>query len=390
MADPQLIKVCLTNKGEDTETPWAADLGPAGSDGSRKVKLVNVPFMHAKPTWGDTIIVKPPRAEGPPTWDREGVPWKQIATKIVEDGGRWAMIVDYAPTITADEAFAALGKACDDAKIVCEGAWGPREREPGRVYLAVQKELNAEQVMGILIGASLPMELIQIHPEPKKRTRAQTQVGISDDAGRPPAAKPARAKTEPPVAKAEASQASRSAAAKPAKSETTTSNAAKPATASNAAKPASSAAKPASSAAKPATASSAAKPASSAAKPATASNAAKPASSAAKHATASSAAKPASSAAKPATASNAAKPASSAAKAAQQATKPTAKVAAKPAAPAKKPAKPASAKPAPTKSAAKAAPAKVAAAAKSAAKPAPAPAKKPAPAKAAAKPAKKK
>ena len=308
MADPQLIKVCLTNKGEDTETPWAADLGPAGSDGSRKVKLVNVPFMHAKPTWGDTIIVKPPRTDGPPTWDREGVPWKQIATKIVEDGGRWAMIVDYAPTITADEAFAALGKACDDAKIVCEGAWGPREREPGRVYLAVQKELNAEQVMGILIGASLPMELIQIHPEPKKRTRAQTQVGISDDAGRPPAAKPARAKTEPPVAKAEASQASRSAAAKPAKSETTTSNAAKPATASNAAKPASSPAKAAPAATKP-TAKVAAKPAAAPAK--------KPA-------------KPAS--AKPA-------PTKSAAKAAPAKVAAAAKSAAKPApAPAKKPA----------------------------------------------------
>ena len=213
MADPNLIKVCLTNQGEDTETPWAADLGPAGSDGSRKVKLVNVPFMHAKPTWGDTIVVRPTRNGGPPTWDRGGVPWKQISTKIVEDGGRWAMIIDYAPSTSADEAFAALGRACDDAKIVCEGAWGPRDSEPGRVYLAVQKELTADQVMGILVGASLPMELIQIHPEPKKKQRAQTVVGISDDAGRPPG-KPARAKTEPPAAAPKASKSETTAATK--------------------------------------------------------------------------------------------------------------------------------------------------------------------------------
>lgn len=153
MAEPNLIKVCLTNKGEDTETPWAADLGPAGADGSRRVKLVNVPFMHAKPTWGDTIIVRPVRNDGPPTWDRDGVPWKQIATKIVEDGGRWAMIIDYLPAASADDAFAALARACDEAKIVCEGAWAPRDPDPGRVYLAVQKDLTAEQVMTILLDA---------------------------------------------------------------------------------------------------------------------------------------------------------------------------------------------------------------------------------------------
>lgn len=221
MAEPSLIKVCLTNKGEDTETPWASDLGPAGSDGSRKVKLVNVPFMHAKPTWGDTIIVKPVRGEGPPTWDRDGVPWKQIATKIVEDGGRWAMIIDYVPHGAADEGYKALATACDEAKIVCEGAWGPRDREPGRVYLAVQKDLTAEDVMGILERASLPVALTQIHPEPKKKTRAQTVVGISDDAGRPPAkpAKPAKpAASDTPKAETSSTKKAKG-DAKPAKTE---------------------------------------------------------------------------------------------------------------------------------------------------------------------------
>jgi hypothetical protein len=53
MAKPKPIKVRLTNQGKDTETPWAQDLGPApGPSGSRKVRLINVPFMHAKPKIG--------------------------------------------------------------------------------------------------------------------------------------------------------------------------------------------------------------------------------------------------------------------------------------------------------------------------------------------------
>ncbi|HEY4175696.1 MAG TPA: hypothetical protein VGM90_02630 [Kofleriaceae bacterium] len=202
MAEPKLIKVCLTNKGDDTETPWAHELGAAANapPGSLKVKLVNVPFMHAKPTWGDTIIVTPTKGTFP-TWDRDGVPWKQINSKILDDGGRWAMIIDYKPQQgSTDEAFAALGKACDSHKIVCEGAWAPRDSDPGRAYLAVQKELTADAVMAKLEEANLPVIITQIHPEPKKKaaTRAGTQVGISDEAGRPPA-KAARAKTEKPI-----------------------------------------------------------------------------------------------------------------------------------------------------------------------------------------------
>src|SRR6266542_1789314 len=108
MAKPKLIKVCLTNQGEDTETPWAEDLGPApGPAGARKVRLINVPFMHAKPTWGDTIVVTPTE-DGYPTWDRAGMPWPQIGTRLADDGGRWAMIVDYAPHPGADDAFGEL------------------------------------------------------------------------------------------------------------------------------------------------------------------------------------------------------------------------------------------------------------------------------------------
>src|SRR6516162_3366940 len=123
----ETIKVCLTNRGEDSETPWAHDLGPApGPKGSRRVRLVNVPFLHAKPTWGDVIVVSPV-ADGFPTWDRDGVAWPKIGTRIAEDGGRWAMIVDYTSS-DGEAAYRALSQACERADIVCEGAWAPGDK----------------------------------------------------------------------------------------------------------------------------------------------------------------------------------------------------------------------------------------------------------------------
>jgi len=82
------IKVCLVNEGDDVETPWAIDLGPAdsGPDGSRRVRLINVPFMHAKPTWGDVVIVTPVEG-GRLTWNGGGVPYSEIhhaASKMVD------------------------------------------------------------------------------------------------------------------------------------------------------------------------------------------------------------------------------------------------------------------------------------------------------------------
>jgi len=159
------IKVCLTNRGEDSETPWAQDLGAApGVKGGRRVRLVNVPFLHAKPTWGDVIVVAP--RDGQLTWDRDGVGWKQIGTRIEEDGGRWAMIIDYSPHEAKDDGFAALAKACEQSDVVCEGAWSPQGAMAGRAYLAVKLDVTADAVMASLGAAELPCELTQIHPAP--------------------------------------------------------------------------------------------------------------------------------------------------------------------------------------------------------------------------------
>jgi hypothetical protein len=164
------IKVCLTNRGEDSETPWAHDLGAAtGIKGGRRVRLVNVPFLHAKPTWGDIIVVTP--ANGQLTWDRDGVAWKDIGMRIAEDGGRWAMIIDYTPhpgDASGNVAFDALSRACEAADVVCEGAWGPTADVPGRAYLAVKIDVDADAVMTTLRAGQLPCELIQIHPAPSK------------------------------------------------------------------------------------------------------------------------------------------------------------------------------------------------------------------------------
>ena len=99
------------------------------------------------------------------------------AKEIVEDGGRWAMIVDYAPHADASNAFDALVRACVEHDVVCEGAWGPRsDGEPGRAYLAVSNELDDSELMQRLRGASLPCELVQIHPEPMIKPRPKAIV----------------------------------------------------------------------------------------------------------------------------------------------------------------------------------------------------------------------
>lgn len=190
------IKVTLTNRGKDTETPWAEDLGPAPFAGktSRLVRLVNVPFLHAKPTWGDTIVVTPD-SDGVLTWDRRGLAFTKVDSLIHEDGDRWAMIVDYAPHPDSDDAdrvFSLLARACAEHDVVCEGAWGPRNDEPGRAYLAVKNELSDADLMKRLRGGDLPCELIQIHPAPTKKKAAPKKK---------PAAKPKKPAAKKPAAK---------------------------------------------------------------------------------------------------------------------------------------------------------------------------------------------
>jgi hypothetical protein len=168
------IKIRLTNDEGDVETPWATDLGPADGalKGSRRVRLVNVPYMHAKPTWGDVIVVSPD-ADGWLTWDGAGLEYEEIVEQLVEDGGRFAMIIHYVPHegTSGLEASAALNRACkgddgdgDARDVVYEGAIGPHADRPGVAYLAVRYALTPEDVMQRLRAAKPPCSVVQTHP----------------------------------------------------------------------------------------------------------------------------------------------------------------------------------------------------------------------------------
>lgn len=165
----KLVKVLLHAQGEDPETPWAEDLGPDPSRPSaRLVRLANVPFLHAKPTYGDVISVEYDDEYGRHAWDSQGVPWSQIHTRIHEDGGRWAMIIDYHPAgaagVNLQEAYSRLYVAAEAADIAVEGAYVREEERRGRAYLAVPGHLDVEQVLQILADAQHPLDLTLVHP----------------------------------------------------------------------------------------------------------------------------------------------------------------------------------------------------------------------------------
>lgn len=198
--EPKLVKVRLTNRGEDSETPWAEDLGPAdGALGSRTVRLVNVPYLHAKPTWGDVIVVSPD-PDDLLTWDRDGVPFHDLATRLAIDGGRHAMIVDYTPRARqdSDAAFEALHRACEAHDVVCEGGWAPLDGAPGRVYLAAPASLAPRAVMKALAAAN-PCALTCVHPAAPPKAKPRPKPRAKPTARKPPRRKPA---TRPPARRA--------------------------------------------------------------------------------------------------------------------------------------------------------------------------------------------
>jgi hypothetical protein len=217
MGDDKLVKVLLHNGGEDVETPWGEDLGPAPG-GGRRVRLDNVPFLHAKPTFGDVIVVREDeRYEGQLAWDRDNVPWDQIGSRIEQDGGRYAMIVDYRANDV--DKFGLLAEWLSTGDIVPEGCFGPRDQKPGRLYLAVPKSRGVAEVIQALGENELGFTFMLIHPEIDRgpKPRAETVRGVvpveSSKRPAPPrapsatAAKPARAATASPVAKSRAATA---------------------------------------------------------------------------------------------------------------------------------------------------------------------------------------
>jgi hypothetical protein len=168
----RLVKVRLHACGEDVETPFAEDLGPVPGDaGARRVRLANVPVLHAKPTFEDVIIVVPDLEDGMLMWDRGDIAWSEIGTRIDKDSGRWLMIVDYEldpPDGHTEMAFSTFDVAASNLNIVVEGCFGPRGNKPGRAYLAVPAEHDVDEVMDYLRSQNLPLKLTLVHPRDER------------------------------------------------------------------------------------------------------------------------------------------------------------------------------------------------------------------------------
>lgn len=164
----KLVKVCLHSRGQDVETPWAEDLGEApGRRGTRLVRLGNVPFFHAKPTYEDVLVVEYDPTYNKLTWDSGGLSYERILERIADDGGRYAVVIDYdlvPPTTDARAAFKLLDVAGEKMNMVVEGMRGPEEGRPGRAYLAVPYDIAPVLVMAYLDEQNLPMKLTLIHP----------------------------------------------------------------------------------------------------------------------------------------------------------------------------------------------------------------------------------
>ena len=203
MDKTSLVKVFLHDRGQDVESAWCQPVGEAR--GASLFRLVNVPFLHAKPTYGDIIAAfRDEVFDGNWAWDRAGVPYEGIGERLHTDGERYALIIDY--TMRTDADFGALVSALERKHgIVAEGCFGPRGEEPGRLYLAALRTLAPEDVMAAVEKLGRGFRFALIHPLPPNR-RASDQKQAPAATKRPakkPANKPAKKK---PVKKAAAAK----------------------------------------------------------------------------------------------------------------------------------------------------------------------------------------
>lgn len=214
MDKTSLVKVFLHDRGEDVESAWCQPVGE--SRGASLFRLVNVPFLHAKPTYGDVIpAFRNDELDGNWAWDRAGVSYEQIGERLHTDGERYALIVDY--TMRTDADFGALVAALERKhSIIAEGCFGPRGEEPGRLYLAARRELAPEDVMAAVERLGRSFRFVLVHPVPPKR-RATDKPRAA--AKKKPAAqkKPAAAKKPAATTKKKAAAKKKPAAKRPAK-----------------------------------------------------------------------------------------------------------------------------------------------------------------------------
>lgn len=156
------MKILLHDRGLDVETPWALPV-PSPPD-RRFVRLDNVPFLHAKPTFGDVVEVR--RTEDQPgfwSWDAAGRSYDEICAGLVADGGRYALILDY--ECDRPDAFGALSAwARGEADLVCEGCSAPRDGKPGRLYVAAPYAVSVADVVDAFARNPHGFTFALVHP----------------------------------------------------------------------------------------------------------------------------------------------------------------------------------------------------------------------------------
>ncbi|HWE27846.1 MAG TPA: hypothetical protein VHB97_07580 [Polyangia bacterium] len=164
MDKTSLVKVFLHDRGQDVESAWCQPVGE--ERGAALFRLVNVPFLHAKPTYGDVIpAFRDDELDGNWAWDRGGVAYERIGERLHTDSERYALIVDY--TMRTDADFGALVSALERKHgIVAEGCFGPRGEEPGRLYLAANRALDPAGVMAAVTTLGRGFRFTLIHPLP--------------------------------------------------------------------------------------------------------------------------------------------------------------------------------------------------------------------------------
>jgi hypothetical protein len=160
----RLLKIRLHDQGEEAETLWAEDLGPAIlPSAARYVRIGNIPMLHLKPTYSDVIEVLP--VDGMFEWDRDGVDSLEIGTRILEDSGRWVAIIDYWPSrpdSSLQSTLRELGVAADARDIAIEGMLAQKGR--GCAYLAVPESMSRADLVAWLRSQDARLGFELRHP----------------------------------------------------------------------------------------------------------------------------------------------------------------------------------------------------------------------------------
>jgi hypothetical protein len=154
------------------------------------VRLANIPFLHAKPTYGDIIEVAKDETygQGAFAWDRGNLPWNRIGERIHADGGRYAAIVDYTMRDGAD--FKALTSWLkNEQNVVGEGCFAPDGERPGRLYLAVPDETEIDDILVHMQEEFGSFAFTRIHPPASETVRATVKAKAKAKAKRKPAPK---------------------------------------------------------------------------------------------------------------------------------------------------------------------------------------------------------